>query len=253
MFKIIASIVLSITLIVLARTAVVSLQTESLPVLAEGGEQQEKNENLKRIPAKPVKFYPDIPVPLPDLNEKYLFNEERFLQGEKEEEEPELKEASGNELNVDIETVFYVGSIIIGDLRKGLISYTENKTPTAVTSKSRSKTPTRLNTKKYAQLVAGDSLSGYKVETVDPDRIVFSKGTEKIEKLLNDPKKERIKPPTPPRKTVTRKNTAAPAQKTTRRVVQSSRSVKPAPNVVNRRLPVKKEKIQIPGVPPQNQ
>lgn len=256
MFKLIASILLGISLIVLTRAAVISLQTESTGEIAIIDTDNKQDEHVKRTPSKTVEFYPSVPAPLPDLNEKYLFNEERFLLGEKEEEaENEAAAANGSELSVDMNTVFYAGSIIVGDLRKGLISYTDNKAPTATASKDRKKTPTPLQTKKYAQLVAGDSLSGYKVDTVDPDRIIFKKGTETIEKLLNDPEKERLKPPPPPKKTVVRNTSTARQGRTTaptRKVVQSSRTVRPAKTVTSRRLPVQRERIQIPGVPPRN-
>ncbi len=249
MFKPVASILLAFFLALLVREAVVSLQGADIPPALPAVEK--KKDVPMRNTVKDVAFYPSVPSPLPDLNQGYLFNEERFLQGEVEavaEEEAE----SGTELSVDIDTVEYAGSIIIGDMRKGLISYAAKQAPVAAKIKVRSRSPVRIKSRKYAQLLAGDSLSGYKVVSVEPDKMVFVKGTETIEKMLHDPEKVRLAPP-PVAKKIQRQKVKARVSKAKRVALDKARSttrkVQSTRKVTSKKSAVPREKIQVPGVP----
>ncbi|MCK5322551.1 MAG: hypothetical protein KAJ45_00350 [Desulfobulbaceae bacterium] len=137
-----------------------------------------------------INFYPPVPAHLPDLNEGYLFNEERHVEGEDEpvsDERDDIGEFWG-----DFDDVRYVGSIISGKLSKGIVSYPVQKKKRARTSSPGQYSGKNLN---YARLVVGDKFSGYKVTGVFPDKMIFEKSGETTEKLLYDTEKQRIVAP----------------------------------------------------------
>ena len=252
MFKLVASIVLSLSLLFLVREGVVSFKTEDAPAPTMTADRQPKASRPQ--PPKTIVFYPTVPSPLPDLKKGYLFNEERFLAGDTTEE-ISAEEETGTEFSVDIKTVSYAGSIIIGETRKALIYYPAQKPKTPQKRTDRKKIVSPVKKRNYAQLVAGDSLSGYKVVAVEPDRLVFEKGSETIEKMLNDPEKIRMAPPPLPKKAVRKKTTPQTSKRkrveldkarstTSRRAVQSSRK--------SSRKKTPEPQIQIPGVPKRN-
>lgn len=141
---------------------------------------------------KQVSFYPQVPARLPDLTQGYLFNADRFLASEeKGEQVEEVKDG----VKLDMDQLFYAGSIIIGDNRKGLVSYVDlqaKKTGKKTTSKKKKRSASK---KKYAQLKINDQLGGYTVTEVEADHITFERGGKSIEKMLHDSSKARIKPP----------------------------------------------------------
>ena len=144
-------------------------------------------------------FYPEVPASLPDLRDGYLFNEERMLSAA-EEEGGEEEDAGGEheEIKVNMDDVMYVGSVIRGDVRKGLVAYpAQRKSPKTLDKIKRTKKKTLWTSRNqdYARLLVGESFSDYKVVEIEPDRIEFEKGGKRVVKLLNDPGKERIKPP----------------------------------------------------------
>jgi len=166
-------------------------------------EKHQQKQNRSRIAAvvKPIRFYPPPPPVLPDLNTNYLFNEERAIAGNLAEQG-----AGGQqEAAVNIKDVFYVGSVITGESRKGIVSYPGSKTPApAPTTRTRGRRVPTVTSAESAMeqtfLSPGDSFGGYKVTEVEADRIVFKKGAEVIEKMLNDPdKKRKTVTPQPPR------------------------------------------------------
>jgi hypothetical protein len=153
-------------------------------------------------------FYPAVPGTLPDLNDGYLFNKDRFL------DESDLADASPSGFGadtIDMEALVYSGSIIIGDLRKALVAYQE-KAP-VVQRGARRNVRTRNQRKPakgayiHKQLELGELFMGYRVARIEDDSIVFEKGSEKIEKFLFDASKERVEiksstPASPPASTV---------------------------------------------------
>lgn len=131
--------------------------------------------------SKNIQFYPPVRAPLPELSDGYLFVESRALAG---------GEKGGGEqesVYVGIDDVFYVGSIISDTLTKGIVAFPDSQ------GGSRARRPGSAagGKMKHVSLAPGDTFSGYKVSEVHPDRMVFTKGGEKIEKPLYDPAKKR--------------------------------------------------------------
>ncbi|MCB2181684.1 MAG: hypothetical protein KQH63_06655 [Desulfobulbaceae bacterium] len=258
MFKLITSIFLSLAFAFLVRESVVSFRSaDTQAQLTDKTEKQSPNRSQNT--GAPVKFYPAVPSPLPDLKKGYLFNEERLLVDDSAVAEiTEESPTEGDGPAVDMSTVFYSGSIIIGDLRKGLISYSEAKAQPVKKTKTRARTATKPKKTKYTQLVAGDTISGYKVVSVEPDRIIFEKGTEKIEKTLNDPGKVRLVPPAPQKKKVVKKPTVKTARSKRVQLDRAKRGIRTTTTTRTVKKPAIKSstqrgapnaRIQIPGVP----
>jgi hypothetical protein len=170
------------------------------------------------------------------LNTGYLFNAERALATE--EESAAEADQGKNLYPINMDKVFYAGSIIIGEKRKGLVSFEDptyglkkqNDKKGKVKAKPKSKT-------KYVQLAVNDQLGGYTVKEVETDYITFEKGGKSIEKMLHDNNKTRIKPPA--RKKVVRKKKAPTAS--TRKKVKLGTPTKKSKTVQSRT--VKKPKV----------
>ncbi|MFH1215399.1 MAG: hypothetical protein V1706_02750 [Pseudomonadota bacterium] len=248
MVKIIASVILSLSFLFLVKEAVVSYRSD-YEYAGDANVPKKAKPQPVIPPEKKVVFYPPVPAALPDLNQGYLFNAERFLPGDNEEEAADTD--NGQDVSVDIATVSYAGSIIAGDIRKGLIVYPPPKTPPPAAIGANKNAPAPLKPRNYTQLVAGDTVSGYKVVAIEPEKLVLQKGEETIEKMLIDPKKDRIAPPPPApkpkaapktRATVTRKSSAPVSSRRT----SATRRV-PAPRALPDNV-----KIQTPGVPRNN-
>jgi hypothetical protein len=249
MLKLIAAIALSLSLIFLVKESVVALRADNTPAPPASEGRQVKPQTTYTA-EKNVVFYPPVPISLPDLNKGYLFNEERMIEGAAGENADGTEEDSTGP-SVDMDTVFYAGSIIIGEMRKGLVMFPPAKMPVPTRRTPTKQAPAPPKEKNYAQLGIGETFSGYKVVAVEPDRIVFQKGADTIEKILNDPKKTRIAAPPPPPKERGKIPTAVTSK--TKRVQldkaktgspgrQSSGTVKST----TRRFP--SQKIQVPGV-----
>ncbi len=237
-------------------------------------------------------FYPPPPAVLPDLREGYLFNEARRLAAADEGTEEAAPEPEEPAVTVDMETLEYVGSIIAGSVKKGMVAFVEKapggrkppprgqrpgvqrpgvqpRTPVAsrrLGQRTKAKKVGRSQ-KKYATLKEKDEFYGYTVALVAPDRIVFARGDESVEKLLYDPAKERLVPPAitraPARPPAAGTRTAppaagrrqegrpaaAPARKPP--VVTTPSRLPAAPHtrppVVNRRLPPVIQRRQVPA------
>lgn len=142
-------------------------------------------------PAPPqAVLYPPVPAVLPELYDDYLFNSERNF------EEVALDTIRGGSGTVDLAEVTYAGSLIVGEIYRGLIIYQE-KSPVARRAASASRRAARTRktaakvVSKYKQLERGEKFMGYLVEKIEKDRIVFRKGDEVVEKFLYDPSKDR--------------------------------------------------------------
>lgn len=250
MFKLIAAIALSLSLIFLVKESIVALRTDNTPAAQPASEGRQAKPQTIYPAEEDMIFYPPVPVSLPDLNKGYLFNEERMIEGSAVEN-GDGAEADTTETAVDMETVFYAGSIIIGETRKGLVMFPPARAPVPPRRTNARQAPAPPKERNYAQLGVGDSFSGYKVQAVEPDRIIFQKGSDTIEKILNDPKKTRIAAPPPPPREKGKVPTAVTSK--IKRVQldkakigspgQSSRTVKST----TRRVP--SPNIQVPGVP----
>ncbi|HIJ89224.1 MAG: hypothetical protein OEV89_00005, partial [Desulfobulbaceae bacterium] len=132
---------------------------------------------------KRVSLQPVLPEAPPDLNQGYIFNAERNLAvgGGKDGQ-------SQNAGNVGIDKVQYSGSIIAGDNFKALLCYPLGGQPGAPPSGA------KLG---FLRVVVGDTVNGYKVTEILPRQITFSRGGQKITKLLYEKTKERVQAQTP--------------------------------------------------------
>ncbi len=159
-----------------------------------------------------VSFYPQVPAKLPDLSQGYLFNEERLLASEVKVVEEKVEEP-GDGIKLDMDQLFYAGSIIIGDNRKALVSYVDVQTKTAKSAaKSRAKKKDSSK-KQYAQLKVNDQLGGYTVTEVEAGHITFERAGKSIEKKLHDSSKVRIKPAARKKVVARRTSTSSPGKK----------------------------------------
>lgn len=124
---------------------------------------------------------PTPPAIAPDLNQGYLFNAERNIAAGSGKD-GQAKNAE----NVGIDKAQYSGSIIAGDNTKALLCYplggqTSPPGSAGVAQKQG-----------FLRVVVGDTVNGYKVTEILPEKITFSRGGQKITKLLYDRSKERV-------------------------------------------------------------
>jgi len=179
-----------------------------------GGGGGERGEGSSRpLPAKVKVTRP--PAVLPDLLSGYIFNKERDL-------DPAEAIAFGGggrqhatQAGGDIDKVSYSGSIMFGLQQKALVAY-----PARIRGpkgKDRAITQHRV-------LSPGDDFIGYKVEAVEPLRLVLTRNGEKVVKQLYDKTKVRKKVLPVPRAAAA----AAEARRGARREAVVPRSPTPA-------------------------
>ncbi len=257
MVRLFVTIGLFLSLIILARGMIITLDTAPLKNVEDY--QKQKRSRPAAI-VKPIQFYPPPPPVLPDLNSNYLFNEERSIAGNLTEEGP----SGEQEIAVNIRDVFYVGSVITDEYHKGIVAYPVSKTPPTAAPRGR-RLPAAAPVESGMEqvfLTIGDNLGGYKVTEVEPDRIVFKKGTEVIEKMLNDPDKKRkavapqplranspskvttIAPPTPPPASPTRNVSPRPTPAARRQPQAASRPQSTQPSRTPRAVRMTEEQIR---------
>lgn len=145
---------------------------------------------------------PKIPSPLPNLNQGYLFNSERFRKSST------TSSTNGNDPKINMDSLQYNGSIIVGTTRKALISYTDGKT--ARTASRTNKTANRLRTptkdRRISKIISlGETIGGYTVSEVEPLQVTFTRGSHTVTKDLFSTDKKR----------------SAPAGKNIRKIAQS--------------------------------
>ena len=135
------------------------------------------------IEARPaIDFYPAVPT-LPDLNVGYLFNAERAGAG--------TTRGGSSLASVNVRDLTYAGSIIFGKIRKALLSF-------PVAGQGGEAGPgisSRPAGTGYYHVAPGDAIGGFTVSEILPEKIVFQRGGETVEKLLYDAKKQRRTPP----------------------------------------------------------
>ncbi len=157
---------------------------------------------------------PKITQPLPNLNQGYLFNSERF----RKSASTSVNDHNGQKINM--ESLQYNGSIIVGASRKALISYTNGKTARTATrinkTTSRANNPgTQAKSDRTSQIISlGESIGGYTVSEVEPLQVTFTRGSHTVTKDLFSTEKKR---PAPTGKKI-RKTTPPRAKQTTRRI-----------------------------------
>lgn len=211
MLRLSITIGLLLALLLLARVLAVSWQSAGS---WEPPPEKEKARRIRTLPPRPARFYPQTPAVLPDLNKGYVFNAERSLS------EEEQGEGDGEvvEVGVDIDKVTYSGSIITSGKRIAIIAYPAPRiTPRRVAGRPvRIRRPIAGGPLDHKQVSEGDIFSGYTVAAILPEKIIFEKGAEKVEKLLFDEAKERVKINLPPAQPVSRVTPRTPPVPTER-------------------------------------
>ncbi|MBU4262891.1 MAG: hypothetical protein KKC76_13630 [Proteobacteria bacterium] len=213
-WKIILSIALFLSFIFFSFTIVESLQNRDLS-FQPGAANRQKEHSLPPL-AKEIRFYPSLPARLPDLSEGYLFNQERKIQSAETQEDM----AGDDTISIDVDEARYAGSLISGNMRKGLIRYPVATMPINRGARARVTNARRPPSAKWSSRIVeeGETVSGYLVVSISPGALVFEKGGSQFEKKLYTPDKERVAF-TPPM------NRSRPAPKTA--VRKTKRSYEP--------------------------
>jgi hypothetical protein len=117
----------------------------------------------------------------PDLNQGYLFSAERSLAGGGKSGK------SQNAANVAIDKIHYSGSIIT-DKPKALLSFSLGGSEDSSGGGQK---------QGFLRVGVGDTVNGYKVTEILPEKIIFSRDGQQITKVLYDKAKDRGVSPTP--------------------------------------------------------
>jgi len=129
---------------------------------------------------------PTPPAAPPDLNQGYLFSAERSLAAGSGK-----GGQSQNAANVAIDKIHYIGSIITATNPKALLSY-------ALGGQADSSGGGAGDQKQgFLRVAVGDTVNGYKVTEILPEKITFSRDGQQITKLLHDKAKDRALAPPP--------------------------------------------------------
>ena len=189
---------LLLLLVFLGRTMVLTWQQDPL---AAAQKKQPPPASSGELPAIPeVRFYPPPRTPT-DLHKGYLFNAERSLAN------PEAGKDGATD-GPGLTELSYVGSVIVGTQRTALLAYSGSgpipgQRPGSLKPGSR---------QQHLRVAEGENVGGYTVDSVLPDKIIFRQGERVVEKLLHEPNKKRLAPPSlPVAKAPAETNPAAPA------------------------------------------
>jgi len=175
---------LLIAFLLLARSCFIAWQTGQIPVSPD---VDSSGKPTAVVSQEKIDFYPPPPTTMPDLHKSYLFNEQREL-------DPTSTATEGND-SFKLSDVTYSGSIIIGEEKKALISFSASaKDQPKEQPRRRGQVASRAAVKNvtHQQLVVGEQFNGYEVMEILPERIVFAKNGETIERPLFDPAKQRV-------------------------------------------------------------
>jgi hypothetical protein len=136
------------------------------------------------MPGGKQSLQPPQPAIPPDFNQGYIFNAERSLVdgGGKDGK-------AQSAANVAIDKIHYSGSIITGTNPRALLSYALGGQPDASGSGAQKQG--------FLRVTLGDTVNGYKVTEILPEKITFSRDGQKITKLLYDKAKDRGQAPIP--------------------------------------------------------
>jgi len=122
---------------------------------------------------------PTVSGDVPDLNQGYIFNAERSFAG------GGGKSGAQNAANVAIDKIHYSGSIITDTNPRALLSYALGGPPPDSAGGGGGQK------QGFLRVTVGDTVNGYKVTEILPEKITFSRDGQKITKLLYDKAKER--------------------------------------------------------------
>lgn len=148
---------------------------------SEAGQGLAGRKNKGNAAVSAIRLNPPVPEQLPDLATGYIFRAERAL--------PEKQAAVLPEDNVNIEDVSYSGSIITGKKKIALVSYQEPSVPSRPVGNVRRGQMQQAADRIVRRLEVHDSIGGYTVADIFPDRLVLTKQGEVKEKYLHDPDK----------------------------------------------------------------
>jgi hypothetical protein len=186
MLRLFIALGLLLSFLLLAASMMTTWREEPVPAV----EVAEKTRSGMAAERRKLNFYPPVPARLPDLNKGYIFNEPRYLADEKSEEGVEAA------ADATLDEVSYIGSVISGERRIGIIAYAEKNPAQQLRVGGRGRPLNVANQveNKHVRVVPGETFGGYTVAEVLPDRLLFEKDGMKIEKLLAADK-ERKPPP----------------------------------------------------------
>jgi hypothetical protein len=170
--------------------------------------QPQENRTAKKIHKGTdiaIRLNPKVTLSSTNLNQGYLFNRERFLKS------ADTDTNANNQKNINMETLRYNGSIIMGTTRQALISYSSGKTSKTAKRVARNTRPNKKKrpTPEYVSMVIalGETIGGYTVSEVEPLQLTFTRGSHTVtkdlfskEKQRKTPVKQKIKKTTPQRK-----------------------------------------------------
>ena len=181
--------VLLLLLVAQAWSLVAVWRDDPLRSLAATGKKEGSTQAA--MPGKIQSLQPPVSGDVPDLNQGYIFNAERSLAGGGGKDEQ-----SQNAGNVAIDKIHYSGSIITGTTNpRALLTY-------SLGGQSGSSAGGEGGQKQgFLRVTVEDTVNGYKVTEILPEKITFSRGGQKITKLLYGKTKERqhAQPITPAR------------------------------------------------------
>lgn len=140
-----------------------------------------KKEAPAPMPPGMQSLQPTPPAAPPDLNQGYLFSAERSLTGGGKSGKAQ------NAANVAIDKIHYSGSIIT-DKPKALLSFALGGSEDSSGGAQK---------QGFLRVAIGDTVNGYKVTEILPEKIIFSRDGQQITKLLYDKAKDRGIGPTP--------------------------------------------------------
>lgn len=175
------AIAVALLLVLLAQAwgLVSVLRDDPLRSLAVKG----KKEASAAMPPGLQSLQPTPPVAPPDLNQGYLFSAERSLAGGGKGGK------SQNAANVAIDKIHYSGSIIADASPRALLSY--------ALSGPEDSSGGGAQKQGFLRVAVGDTVNGYKVTEILPEKIIFSRDGQQITKLLYDKAKDRGLAPAP--------------------------------------------------------
>lgn len=193
--RLVAIIGLVFSLLVLGESALQSWRITELPNIPEVSQKR----RVSPVPERQaVAVNPHVPALMPDLNTGYLFNKQRSNTAQGGEDATSGGPASLGSSPVDMDTLVYAGSIIIDNLRRGMVSFSLKSGPGVPADLHRLPgrrpmvaRPTPKAGMQYATVNQGDDFYGFKVASVQPDKIIFVKSGTQIKKMLYDPNKKR--------------------------------------------------------------
>lgn len=139
-------------------------------------------------PVASIRFNPSVPDELPDLSSGYIFREERSLN---------QNSGAGKTFDrIDIDDLFYSGSIISAEEKIALVVYQEQ--PATAGNPLAAGRLRRLNRKgatyENQKLRLHDIIGGYTVADILPEKLVLTREDQSVEKYLYDPAKPSTQP-----------------------------------------------------------